>query len=325
MNQRSRFFEAMRRSIRLWQTQRASVSFLEQAARSILMLPFFTLLFVVLRLRLRWRGPLDVDATTAHGEFCCHPPDLIQMYLWLFGVWEPDMTVYIREHLAPGDVFIDVGANIGYYGAVATRPRRQQGDQVVRVVAVEASPVVFAALQQTIALNHLNDEVRAINKAAADKRGTIAVYAGPQHNIGLTTTVQQRGMKSEAQIEAVPLDDLLEPEEIRNARLIKIDVEGAEPQVLAGMSRIVRECRQEVEILIELSPQWWADTSLRPVDVLQPFLNAGFHVYQMQNNYWPWRYLWPNAVMPPKRSQRDLTQRVKRLDVVLSRRDAAEL
>ena len=71
-----------------------------------------------------------------------------------------------------------------------------------------------------------------------------------------------------------------------------------------------------------MSPQWWSDEAKTPEDVLKPFREAGFHVYAIENNYWPWRYLWPNVVRPPWRVHEPLTERVKRLDLVLSRVDA---
>jgi hypothetical protein len=61
--------------------------------------------------------------------------------------------------------------------------------------------------------------------------------------------------------------------------------------------------------------------------VLRLFLERGFHVYLLPNDYWPWRYLWPRDVGAPQRL-RDfavLVRRVARLDVVLSRSDADAL
>jgi hypothetical protein len=54
-------------------------------------------------------------------------------------------------------------------------------------------------------------------------------------------------------------------------------------------------------------------------------VDAGFHVYQIANNLWPWRYLWPNAVARPRRVRGPLAGNVKRHDLVLSRVDAEEL
>ena len=286
-----------------------------------MLLPFSTIV-LLLRVRLLVSGPISVAVRTEEGDaFECHPPDLVQLYLWIFGVWEPDLTHYIRRRLRPGDVFVDVGANIGYFSVMAARHVGKQGV----VVAIEASPQVFTSLEQTLTANGSSPPARAVNVAAAARSGSIAVYAGPAHNTGLTSTVERWGRPQQATVEAKPLDDLLSPEEISRARLVKIDVEGGEDQVLAGMTRVIRDAPQNVEILVELSPQWWSDSSKRPIDVLKPFLDAGFFAYRMENSYWPWRYLWPGDAPRPRRIRNGLERRERRIDLVLSREDAEVL
>lgn len=314
-----RIVKALRAVIRSLRTEREHVGPFEKLFRGVAMVPVFGVLLIILRARARLGRGMDVmvDASTGN-RFRCHPPDFIQMYLWIFGEWEPDLTAYIRDSLKPGDTFVDVGANIGYFTALAAQRVGPGG----RVVAIEASPAVFRSLGETAALNRLSDSVRCVNKAAAAVPGTIVLYSGPSKNIGLTTTVESRGFQREAEVDALPLDDLLSPAERHDARLVKIDVEGAEPEVLVGMQRFLRESREDAEILIELSPLWWNDRTRRPIDVLQPLFDAGFRAYEIENNYWPWRYLWPNCIQRPRRSRRDLTRRVKRIDFALSRTDA---
>src|SRR6266545_4932566 len=60
--------------------------------------------------------------------------DLIQGYIYLFGVWEPNITDWIRRTLLPGDTFVDVGSNIGYYSTLAARLVGSAGS----VVAIDA-------------------------------------------------------------------------------------------------------------------------------------------------------------------------------------------
>lgn len=309
----------LRNLVRLSRTGSTSPGAARKLGLTLMMLLPFSAIVFLLRVRLLVSGAISVSVRTDDGDlFECHPPDLIQLYLWIFGVWEPDLTHFIRRRLRPGDVFVDVGANIGYFSVIAARHVGADG----RVVAIEASPRMFADLEETLRANGSSSIVRAVNVAAAAQAGSIPVYAGPAHNTGLTSTVERWGRPQQATVEALPLDDILSTEEISRARVLKIDVEGGEDQVLAGMDRVIRDAPRELEILVELSPQWWSDSTNRPIDVLKPFIDAGFNVYAMENSYWPWRYLWPNYAPRPRRMRGGLEQRKRRIDVVLSREDA---
>ncbi len=300
-------------------TRRQRVSRLEKILRGTVLVPIFGSMLVALRLWARFRGPLETKATTQFGaRFTCRLPDLIQTYLYLFGVWEPDITAFISRRLAPGRTFIDVGANIGYHTLLASLGGQSP------VVAIEASPKIFRMLQDQVRVNGVGS-VRMVNAAVSDHQGICRIYGGPLRNIGLSTTVRRRGFGPEAEVASAPLGDLLEPQEMSTAQLVKIDVEGGEDAVLRGMSACLEACPDDVEILVELSPRWWSDRRQTPMDVLRPLLDAGFHVYRIDNNLWPWRYLWPNDVRPPVRVAEPLTRRVKRLDLVLSRSDRPTL
>jgi len=313
---------ACRAVLRTLATHRQRVLWPEKLVRGALLVPVFGTVFVLLRVWSWLRGPLSVRTTTRDGaRFQCRLPDMIQTYLYLFGVWEPDLTAFIASRLRPGDTFVDVGANIGYHTLLAARKLAGEG----RVVAIESSPKIFRLLGESLAENGSPSDVRTVNRAASDAIGELSLYEGPEKNIGLSTTVSSRGLPSEGTISAAPLADLLEPEEIATASLVKIDVEGAEVAVLRGMKAFLDQCPNDVEVVVELSPLWWTERSQSPQDVLQPFVAAGFNVYEIDNNLWPWRYLWPEAVRRPRRVRTPLTKPVKRLDLVLSRVDADEL
>jgi hypothetical protein len=165
-----------------------------------------------------------------------------------------------------------------------------------------------------------------VNVAAASPDAVaVTVYSGPTYNTGLSTTLPSRRMRALTPVPARALDAIVDENELASTRIVKIDVEGGEDAVIDGMRSFVARCRRDVEIVIELSPTWWTNPARRPVDVLQPLVDAGFNVYEMSNNYWPWRYLWPRCLPSVRRCTRDLTRRVARLDLVLSRADAASL
>jgi FkbM family methyltransferase len=266
-----------------------------------------------------------VDLQTAGGDqFACDLPDLIQTYLYLFETWEPDLAAHIRACLREGDVFVDVGANIGFDSLLAARRVGPGG----RVVAIEASPVIFDRLLETLRANGSPANVRPIQKALAETVGVLDLFAGPTHNIGLTTTVQRRGMRQLATVESAPLADLLDADEIGRARFIKIDVEGGEIGALAGVIPCLDRLPYDVQIAVELSPRWWPrslDRDRSVADAVKPFVERGFHVFTVPNDYWPWRYLWPRDVRKPRRVD-ELASfgAVRRLDLILARKPVEE-
>lgn len=306
----------MRAIVILLRSDRTSVSPVRKFMTGALFVPFFAIWLVLLRLRAKWGGGVQLMAKTDSGmSLACRPPDLIQMYIYLFDIWEPDLTSYIRAHLTPGRVFVDVGANIGYFSLEAAQLVGPEGC----VVAIEAAPWIGHELYENVVRNGQERIIRLVNKAVSDRQVDLDLYAGPVKNMGLTTTVASRGFKKRVTIEAAPLGSILTSEEIERAQIIKIDVEGAEVSVLDGMRPLIDTLAEDVDILIELSPAWWPDKSRTPDEVLQPFYDAGFNAYTLENNYWPWRYLWPNCVQPPRPVTHPLPDDVKRIDLLLTR------
>ncbi|MCL4210702.1 MAG: FkbM family methyltransferase [Phycisphaeraceae bacterium] len=314
------------RPVRWWltllRTESPRVGACARAWRVALMLPPFGALYALLRVRALAVEPLEVPTTTRLGlTFTSRLPDLIQMYLHLFGVWEPDLLTFVRRRLAPGDTFIDIGANVGAFTLPAAARVGERG----RVIAIDASPAMIDDLRANLERNNLAPRVRVVHAAVSDHPGMLDLYAGPSHNVGLTSTEPHRGMRRVGGVRAAPPGDLLSDAELSAARLIKIDVEGGENRVLAGFAQLLDRLSPEVEIVVELSPHWWRESGVTSADVLRPFLAAGFHVYAVPNNYWPWRLLWSEDVSPPRRLRADLSHLTARVDVVLSRVDAETL
>jgi FkbM family methyltransferase len=254
--------------------------------------------------------------------FRCQLPDIVQTYVYLFGTWEPDLVAFMRRRLRPGDTFIDVGANIGYLSAVGSRLVGPHGV----VVAIDPAPFAIAALQETVAMNDLTN-IRLVAAAVSDRAGELPLFVAPSHALGLTTTVARRDFREQGRVRAAPLGSLVTRKELATARLIKIDVEGAEDRVLAGMLASVDALPADAELVVEVVAKRWSDPRLRPIDVLRPFLERGFHVYLLPADYTPWRYLWPRDVGVPQRL-RDfavLKRRRGQLNLVLSRSDADTL
>ena len=260
-------------------------------------------------------SPRGFVASTVFGSrIAGNTRDILQQYIYYFGVWEPHLTRWMRQRLAPGDTFVDVGANIGYYALLASNLVGDSG----RVVALEASPKIFYALQGNLARNRVQN-VRAVNMAVSDSKGVVRLFRGPESNSGRTTIREEFGFEFECEVDAAPLSAVLHPEEMQNARLIKIDVEGAEWSVAAGMGPLLSSGRTDLEIIVEINPEALAQQGKRPEDLLRIFARAGFHAYSIENDYSPLSYLPPYAEMRPVRIRTPI-QWVT--DVVLSRQDS---
>ena len=239
--------------------------------------------------------------------------DIIQQYVYYFGVWEPHITSWITANLRRGDYFIDVGANVGYYSLLASQIVGRQGG----VVAIEASPKTFSELQTNLALNNIRN-VRAVNQAVTDFKGRVKIFRGHDHNTGLTTVLDRDDFELECEVDAAPFSEIVRTDEMKRTRVVKIDVEGAEGAVVAGMGAIIHNGRPDLEVVIETNPAALARRGITPEELLHPFLNVGFHAYEIENDYSPLSYI---PLPTPKRPRRIRAAIRSNIDVVLSRRD----
>ena len=151
-----------------------------------------------------------------------------------YGGYEYPTRAFLDAHLAPGDLFIDVGAHWGIMAlGAATRHRG-----AVKVLAIEPAPENLAQLMRAVAHNGLEDAVEIVAAAAGDAPGTAPLVANSTmghslHGIGLPGLPQG---KLRLTVPVLTLDGLLAERPALAARraFLKIDVEGYEPQAVAG-------------------------------------------------------------------------------------------
>lgn len=239
-------------------------------------LPLGRLMFRAYHKALRTLRPTYRAQAYFGATFICDPHDLIQRMILYFGVWEPDISRTIERSLSPGDVFVDIGSNIGYDALLASRQVGPGG----HVVAIEASARTFALLQGNLALNNAVN-VRAVNAAVAVHAGKLDLYEISDGNIGAATTLATRGGQWRESVDAMSLDEILTPEEIARVRLVKMDVEGAEAPILRGLLDRLAVYPPDMDIIVEASPgedAAWAA-------IFDRLIGAGFAAYTIANEY----------------------------------------
>jgi FkbM family methyltransferase len=189
--------------------------------------------------------------------------ELIQNYIYFLGQWEPHVGACIDRRLKAGDLFVDVGANIGYFSLLALSLGAD-------VVAIEASSAIYGKLDRNLGLSGAGGRARSIHGAVACQRGRVQFYVATGDNGGVGSLLRETG-QSEL-VDAAPLGDWLTAGEIGRARLIKIDVEGAEVEVMTGIRELLPMLPNDVEFIVEVLPETFpAVSSILP----------GFHAYAL--------------------------------------------
>jgi len=158
--------------------------------------------------------------TRYDGWFFGNTNDSIGAMVYYFGTWEPAISEYVARSLRLGDVFIDVGANQGWYTVLASSLIGAAG----RIVAIEASSTIFQALQRNCSINRCSNAT-LVHAGAWSTKGEAPLYPGPNSNMGQTSFCPEQMKHKSAATEVVtvkPLDDLVPEELWRDVRLVKM-------------------------------------------------------------------------------------------------------
>jgi FkbM family methyltransferase len=213
----------------------------------------------------------STDATTVFGaRFKCVRTDYIQRRIAFFGLFEPNLTYFISSVLKPGDVFIDVGANIGYFTMLAAKCVGASG----KVYAIEASPSTYDLLIANLRLNGVKN-VEAINMAVADKECHVRIQSNDTRNIG-ANSVHIVASGAADSVVGRPLQDIVAPN-LGRARFIKIDVEGAENLILPSILDYFVQLDSDTIIVSEIAK--------KNAHLIEFAKAKGFTIRALRNNY----------------------------------------
>ncbi len=161
--------------------------------------------------------------------------------------YEPHVRRAVRAHLAPGDIFVDIGANVGAVAFLAATIVGPAG----RVIAVEPNPDNLQLLYRGIVLNGFT-QVEVLPYAASDRRAVFALTGGTSN----THVVAARAAEAPGYfVQSVRLDDALA--HLPRVDFVKMDIEGHEPQALDGFRQIV--ARDRPTLLVEFNPRCLVD------------------------------------------------------------------
>ena len=198
--------------------------------------------------------------------------DLIQETILLEGMWDPCLTNFIESNLKPGNVFIDIGAHVGYFTLLAANKVGDSG----KVLAVEPNPFALKDLQQHVERSDLKNVVIE-HSACGESNGVVNLFLHTESNTSMASLSNSNASGgSSVEVPCQPLDQLFEKHALKKADLIKVDVEGAELSVLRGMRNVMLEFSPM--IVLELEPDLLKSFGTSKEQVLEFFAECGYFV-----------------------------------------------
>jgi FkbM family methyltransferase len=159
------------------------------------------------------------------------PREVMSKALFLYGTFEISETRLFQAFLRPGMTLVDVGANIGCHTLLGARLVGPSG----AVYSFEPNAAVRERLERNVALNGF-DNVQVRAQAMAARSGELRFYVSAvPENTGISSIVPGPGLGTEGEVvDAVSLDDFAAQLGDRHIDLFKMDIEGAELQVIEG-------------------------------------------------------------------------------------------
>ena len=197
--------------------------------------------------------------------------DSVLSKLIYFG-FENEETDYVESILKEGDVFIDVGANIGLFTLIASKIVGNSG----KVICFEPSPTTFSRLDENVKLNNFKN-IDFRNIGLSDKQDKLVFYVSKSgYDAWNSFALREDILEDTIEVEVSSLDIELREVDKSKIKLIKIDVEGWEKFVLFGGREFFKNFSPIV--MIEFSEE--------------NTFNAGYPVYEIYDIMKDFGYVW---------------------------------
>ncbi len=178
------------------------------------------------------------------------------------GLYEPQSTAWVRQNLQLGSVFVDAGASFGYYTSLAWSLVGPHG----RVFSFEPSPVAYSTLKGNVERAGIGN-VTLVNSALGQKAGELTIYMPPAEGLHSPSAFVSHESYVPLRVPLITLDDFEPLAQIDRIDLVKIDVEGSEPDVIEGMRKLISQGRVQ-RIICEFN-SWWLRQNNCSVEALE--------------------------------------------------------
>jgi FkbM family methyltransferase len=211
------------------------------------------------------------------------PNDFIGKSVYFFGDVDPKIPRTLARLLDEGDTLIDIGANVGLVSMQCLPLVGPTG----RVVAIEPQPACCDALTETIRINGIaNLELHSV--ALSDEAGQFTLNLPDTGNLG-TASLEPSSATARIPVAVRHAGEFLESLRIEGEYVVKIDVEGHEGKVLAGLASFLAR-RPPKGIVFESHEHKYHGKDFYQGQAYQTLSAAGFRVFQIHKSLTALKY-----------------------------------
>lgn len=233
---------------------------------------------------LRWLKPKRVLMKTRFAVLSVDPNCLMGAELTRTGEYERSMADTLKVYLKTGCVFMDVGANEGYFTVLGAKYVGSTG----RVFAVEPQQRLISVIQENLALNEFTG-VTVSNVALSDENNTSELYLSPATNSGASglsePSSHYRAQKQEVTVKR--LETLLDELGLERVDVMKMDIEGFEYEAILGSQEVFKQKRIKA-LAIEMHDDRIRRRGKDPTQVIRFLESAG---YRRETPHGCWVYV----------------------------------
>jgi FkbM family methyltransferase len=211
----------------------------------------------------------------------------ISRTLMTFGTREKEHIYILKKYLRPGDVVLDIGANIGYYVLIEAQIIGNQG----RIYAIEPSPSNIEILKKNISLNGIEKIVEVNQIGISNKTSVKRFYVSHMSNLGTFFPARYYGdgivdeRSPTIDVNTVSISDFVSDK--KEIAMIRMDIEGYEVEAFEGMIPLLKERNFAPRILFETHRPKYDDKKHSMRDALKAMFKYGYYPLIIVSNNHP--------------------------------------
>jgi FkbM family methyltransferase len=226
------------------------------------------------------KATLRQTVSVGGGVIWLNPDDPVISGALSLGAYEKAEIAFFRRHFGKDMTFIDVGANVGLYTAMAMATPDFRG----KIIAVEPHGESRRYLLQTVAANDRTGlgTVVVDPHAASDCTGSLRLFKNAG-NKGDNRIYADSLLEEQEAIQGDTLDRICARHGVQSTQFVKIDVQGAEARVVAGATTLLKNSPNCI-LMTEFWPRGIINCGGHPLDYVASLLGLGFCLYELQGS-----------------------------------------